>query len=156
MISERPATYRRMTSVTTTAATTAMPSRTRPSTSRMSCFRAGLLVERHTELDEFLALGPEVGDSLSVDLLRDLAQLDQRALRHRVHLHARGRQLTEQLVVVLLTLHPLPHRDLLGHVHDGALQVGRQLGEDGAAHEQSDRLLPGSGGEMRLLPPRPP
>src|SRR5678815_2610374 len=141
-----------MTSITTTAATTAMPSRTRPSTSRMSCFRAGLLVERHAELDELLALGPEVGDSLGVDLLRDLAQLDQRALRHRVHLHARGRQLTEQLVVVLLTLHPLPHRDLLGHVHDGALQVGRKLGEDGAAHEHGDRFVHVSSERVVLLP----
>src|SRR5215470_2718806 len=114
-----------MTSVTTTAETTAMPRRTRPSMSRKIALRAGLLVQRHAEVDELLAFRTEVRHGLAVNLLRDLSKLGQRPLRHGIHLHACGRELREQLVVVLLALRPLPRRHLPGCRHDGALHIPR-------------------------------
>src|SRR5438876_5999126 len=120
MIKDRPAAYRRMTSVTTTVATTVMPTSTRASTTRRSGLRvmerAGggrrvrpptrgrLLVQREPEIDELLALRPQVRDRLAVDLLGDFAELGERGVGHRVHLHARGRDLLQQLVVVRLAL----------------------------------------------------
>src|SRR5262252_7991546 len=112
--------------MTTTVATTAMPSRTRASTTRirgLSIARGAdgpgaaaraLLVQRQPEIDQLLALGPEIRDRLAVDLLGDLAQIDQCRLGHRVHLHAAGGDLLEQLVVVLLALGALPERRLPG------------------------------------------
>src|SRR2546425_5213247 len=108
MIKERPAAYRRMTSVTTTVATTAMPTSTSASMARTSRPNTELLVQRDAELDQLLALGPEVRDGLAVDLLGHLAQLGERGVGHGVHLHAGGGDLLEQLVVVLLAFGALP------------------------------------------------
>src|SRR5262245_9293634 len=131
-----------MTSMTTTTATVAMPTTTSASTARTSgASTSELLVQRDADLDQLLALGPQVRDGLAVDLLGHLAQLGQRGVRHRIHLHAGGGDLLEQLVVVPLALGALPQRGLFGGRQDRCLDVAGELREDGTADEERDGLV---------------